>query len=110
MSNIITNSLDLLKKISSESEVKVEILKQDGEWREMHCTLDVNKIPEEKRPKTFSISKILSELDKFGNIRVYDLEKEGWRTVKFSGTRWLRTAKGEYYRVGEHEEDENGNP
>lgn len=104
MANVITDSLDLLKKISSEKEVRVEILKQNGEWREMHCTLDIAKIPEDKRPASFSIAKILEELESHGNIRVYDLEKEGWRTVKFSGTRWLKTANGTFYRVGEAEE------
>ena len=50
------------------------IHKANGEVREMICTLKTDLIPETKTTTTKSTK---------GNLTVYDLEKEGWRTVKF---------------------------
>tara|TARA_B100000927_G_scaffold290340_2_gene288924 strand:+ start:120 stop:473 length:354 start_codon:yes stop_codon:yes gene_type:complete len=50
------------------------IHKANGEVREMVCTLKTDIIPETKTNTEKSVK---------GNLTVYDVEAEGWRTVKF---------------------------
>jgi WYL_2, Sm-like SH3 beta-barrel fold len=83
---------DWVKGLLSNSEVKITFVKADGTDREMLCTLDGAKIPakpvmptnrpgpvdgiirESKRPR--------KEPDPH-SIRVYDLEKQEWRSFRF---------------------------
>jgi len=45
----VSNAIEFLQLIRLEKEVEVQFVKQDGTIRRMHCTLDFNKIPKEKR-------------------------------------------------------------
>ena len=83
---------DWVKGLLSNSVVKITFVKADGTDREMRCTLDGAKIPpkpvaptnsttpatgivrESKRPR--------KEPDPH-SIKVYDLEKQEWRSFRF---------------------------
>jgi len=60
--------------------VIVDFQKDDGTNREMVCTLDPNELPPESKPKgTGKPTKVNADL-----IKVWDLEKEGWRSFNLS--------------------------
>jgi len=81
--NDITSFWEQIKE-NEESIIKFE--KKDGTIRNMRCTLDFDKIPKEKIPKgTGSTSP--------GIIKVYDLEKRGWRSVTFERVLWIKESK-----------------
>jgi hypothetical protein len=84
---------DWVKGLLSNGEVTVTFTKADGTDREMLCTLDGAKIP----AKTISVSassavasdaivkenkKPRKEPDPH-SVRVYDLEKQEWRSFRF---------------------------
>lgn len=64
----------------------VEFTKVDGTKRVMKCTLDQSAIPEDKMPKPVVLKE--GEVAKEpkpenpGIVRVFDLEKQEWRTFK----------------------------
>jgi hypothetical protein len=76
---------ELVEKLLVE-EVTITFTKADGTDRTMLCTKQFSKIPQEFHPKTDKVVK----LDENGNvietdlISVWDLEKTGWRSFKFS--------------------------
>jgi len=70
----------LLEILHANADVLIEFTKVDGSTRKMHCTLMADKLPErvivegaEEKPKR----KVNPEI-----IRVWDLEKEAWRSFK----------------------------
>lgn len=69
---------ELLKKLSSEV-VTVTFIKKDGTERVMRCTKNLNLIPTEHQPKGES-----SVEAKEDNVRVFDIEKQGWRSFNYS--------------------------
>lgn len=92
MADTITNAIDFLEKIKSEKVVTIKFIKQDGTIRIMRCTLDFTLIPDEKKPKTFDFVRILKEMKNSGILRIFDVEKEEWRSVKFQSVEWLETS------------------
>jgi hypothetical protein len=52
----------------------VSFVKKDGTNREMRCTLNMSFIPQNKHPKSTVVS------DYGDIIRVYDVEKNEWRS------------------------------
>lgn len=90
--DIITSVLDFFQKISSEKEVTIKFQKKDGTIRIMKCTLDFEKIPNNKKPKNISMSKILSQIQKNHLVHVFDLEKQSWRSVPFNRVEWMETS------------------
>lgn len=91
MAEILTSSLDFLRKIKDEEEVIVKFIKKDGLTRVMKCTLDFTKIPKEKKPKGVDLIKILSKIHKSKILSVFDLEKQDWRSVPFERLEYLET-------------------
>lgn len=77
---IISNSISLLKLIKKSNNVTILFTKKDGNLRLMRCTLDFNKIPSEFRPKEYNIEQEL-KLIKQNILRVFDIEKQGWRSI-----------------------------
>ena len=81
-----------IKGLLSNSEVKVTFVKADGTDREMRCTLDGAKIPAKPIAPTNSTAPVdgivreskrpRKEPDPH-SIRVYDLEKQEWRSFRF---------------------------
>jgi len=80
---------DWLKTLLQATEVTVEFLKADGTPRAMRCTLDFDRIPQDKLPKPTAVpvdgivkeSKQRKEPDPH-TLRVFDLEKSEWRSFK----------------------------
>jgi len=76
--------LEVLRS-SDNQGVLVEFTKVDGSNRKMLCTLAESLIPEDARPKTKD-TEVIAEAET--NVaptacRVYDLEKQGWRSFRF---------------------------
>jgi Holliday junction resolvase len=91
VSETITSAIDFLNKIKVEKMVSIKFKKQDGTVRLMHCTLDFSKIPREKHPKGVDLAKILKLINDKHILRVYDLEKQDWRSVPFDRVDYLVT-------------------
>ncbi len=91
MSETITSAIDFLNKIKVEKTVSIKFKKLDGTVRLMHCTLDFSKIPKEKHPKGVDLAKILKLINDKHILRVYDIEKQDWRSVPFDRVDYLVT-------------------
>jgi hypothetical protein len=61
-----------------EGICRVTFTKKDGTERQMLCTLDMSGIPEEHQPKTDGNATAKNN----EAVRVYDLEKEAWRSFR----------------------------
>lgn len=72
---------EVLLKVLSEGQTTVQFTKKDGTLRTMNCTRDPKLIPSEYHPKTSEDNATLESSD---NIRVFDLENNGWRSFNFS--------------------------
>ena len=92
----ISSAIDFLQKISAEDVVFIKFTKKDGSDRIMRCTLNFNRIPKEFRPKGVSLKDILTQIKKNKILRVFDIEKIGWRSVPFDRTEWLKTDNKTY--------------
>ena len=75
---------DLVDRLK-QSVVNVVFTKADGSERLMNCTLKLENIPEDQRPK----SVIKSESDQ---IRVFDTDIDAWRSFNFGS---VKTIDGE---------------
>jgi len=87
-----------LWKIIKESEVTVEFIKKDKTKREMKCTLDFDKIPKKDYPK--SDIKEIDTLEKMKAKKIlamYDLEKQGWRSIPIDRLNWLKCNDIQYF-------------
>lgn len=72
---------EMLKELH-EGICVVVFEKVDGTERTMKCTLMEDRIPGEKKAKDKSAADFSEEV-----IRVYDLEKDGWRSFKISSVK-----------------------
>jgi hypothetical protein len=75
--------MEILEVLRSQDNkgVMVEFTKIDGTVRKMLCTLAKSLIPEDDYPKS---DKAKVETDVVPTVcRVYDLEKQGWRSFRF---------------------------
>lgn len=73
------NKSELLKNLS-EGSMRVTFTKKDGTDRVMLCTRSPVLIPTEHQPKG-ETQVVTEETD---NIRVFDVEAQGWRSFNFS--------------------------
>lgn len=73
------NKIELLNQLSS-SVATVTFTKKDGSLRTMKCTRSLDAIPAEHQPK--GETQIVTE--DTDNIRVFDVEANGWRSFNFS--------------------------
>jgi len=97
--SIISSAVEFWEKLYEAGEAQVKFVKKDGTIRIMKCTLDFEKIPKEKQPKSVNMSKILTLMQKSGIIHVYDLEKKDWRSVPFKSVDWLLTDDNIRYKI-----------
>ena len=74
---------DLIKTLS-EGVAVVTFTKKDGTERVMKCTRSPSFIPTEFQPKTSDEAETLEASD---NIRVFDVEKQGWRSFNYSSVK-----------------------
>lgn len=59
--------------------VTVTFTKKDGTERTMRCTRSTSYIPIEHAPKSDTSKEEVTD-----NIRVFDVEKQGWRSFNFT--------------------------
>ena len=59
--------------------VTVTFTKRDGTERTMRCTRSTSYIPLEQAPKSDTSKEEITD-----NIRVFDVENQGWRSFNFS--------------------------
>jgi len=100
MAETITSAIDFLRIIQMEKEVYVKFVKKDNTIRLMKCTLDFTKIPQDKRPKSVDLRKILTKIEKSKILSVFDLEKNEWRSIPFEKVEFLITTNKKMYRIG----------
>jgi len=81
---------DWVRSLLQVTEVTINFLKADGTAREMRCTLDWARIPEDKQPRdnSTSVDGIVRESRQRKkpdehSLRVFDLEKQEWRSFRF---------------------------
>lgn len=72
----------LIEQLSKDI-VTLSFTKKDGTERVMKCTRNLNLIPTEFQPK----SETKNESETGDNIRVFDIEKQGWRSFNFSSVK-----------------------
>jgi hypothetical protein len=82
MSNL-SAAMYFLGKLQKGGIIEVEFIKKDSSLRRMKCTLDFTKIPPDKRPKNTSLQDILKLITKNKILRVFDVEKNDWRSIPF---------------------------
>jgi len=98
-SQVIRNVIEFFQKVKDSEYVTVEFVKKDGSLRKMKCTLDFNKIPQDKRPKDVNIAKILNLVNVNKIVHVFDLEKMDWRSVPYDAVKWLEDDQNIKYNI-----------
>lgn len=73
------NKTELLNQLST-GVTTVTFTKKDGSLRTMNCTRNLSVIPAEHQPK--GETQIVTE--ETDNIRVFDVDANGWRSFNFS--------------------------
>ena len=100
---VIDNAISFLEKLRDPKTqfAVIKFIKKDGSVRLMKCTLDFERIPKDHAPKGVNLPQILKLLRVNKIIRVYDIEKMGWRSVPFKKVEWLETSDNVRYRIRE---------
>lgn len=77
----------------------VDFTKVDGTPRTMNCTLQMDLIPEDKRPKEAEVVEI-----KQGKApeacRVFDVDKQDWRSFRWDSITGLKIDGSQIFSVG----------
>jgi len=68
----------------------VVFTKKDGTEREMFCTLQENKIPTDKQPKSQASDSEIAGQGNDSAIRVFDTEKQEWRSFRWDSVKEVR--------------------
>ena len=97
---IISTAVQFRQRMRQEDYVKLKFIKKNLEERIMKATLNFERIPRQFRPKNVDLPRILTQLDKHKQLRVFDLEKQGWRTVPFESVEWVEDRLGARFRLG----------
>ncbi len=85
---ILTTAGEVVEFINTERFVLINYKKQDGTERFMWCTLDFTNVPGNKRPNGNGLGKTFKDIER-GLFRVFDLEIQEWRSIKFQNIVWL---------------------
>ena len=82
----MTDGMDLIGKLRdqlNEGWARVEFTKADGTDRSMLCTRNFVDVPDEHKPK--GEGKAKEDL-----LVVFDLEKQSWRSIRYSSIKsWI---------------------
>lgn len=87
--DLINDIIEFWEKIKGSKESLIKFVKKDGSVRLMRCTLDFKNIPKQHHPKNINTPGILKLAKNSKILRVYDLDKHGWRSVPFDKTEWI---------------------
>lgn len=95
--DVIETGIDFWNKMYEAKELTIKFRKKDGTTRIMRATLDFTKIPKEDYPqRNINIPKIIKNLQKNKIIRVYDLEKMGWRSIPIDRVEYVKIGSKQY--------------
>lgn len=103
----IDSAVEVLKRLKQSKIAVVFFIKKNGEKRIMKCTLDFTLIPKEKKPKDFKFENALAMIKK-NILRVFDVEKQEWRSIPVSSTQFIKTQDNKIYRVNLFKEKKGG--
>ena len=90
--NTIIRKSDFIKIISTSIENKVKFIKKDGSVRIMRFTTNLEKIPAKFHIKKSINKRTVSTPTSI--IHVFDLDKNGWRSIPLNRLQWLENGKG----------------
>jgi hypothetical protein len=96
--DIIDSAVEVLKRIKQSKVATIFFIKKNGEKRIMKCTLDFTLIPKEKKPKDFKFENALAMIKK-NILRVFDVEKQEWRSIPVSSAQFIKTQDNKLYKV-----------
>ena len=83
-------------KDSNVNNVRVTFTKKDGTEREMQCTLVQSRIPADKQPTTSKSLEEETNTQITGSaVRVFDQEKEEWRSFRWDSVKQVNFDIGE---------------
>lgn len=93
----IDNAIEFWNLIYQAKVVNIKFEKKDGQTRYMRATLDFAKIPKDKQPKkNVDLPKIIKLARKNKVVHVYDLDKDGWRSVNLDTVDYIEIGKKTY--------------
>jgi hypothetical protein len=84
----LLKAVEIIKEIKKKKIAIIKFIKRDKTERIMRYTLDFSLIPKSNVPKSITIENILKLAEK-GIIRVYDLDKAGWRSIPFNSIEFI---------------------
>ena len=93
---IITKAIDVITMLRNNIVAIKFIKKTTNETRIMKCTLNFKLIPDDKKPQTIDLPKILKYINTHKMIHVFDVEKEEWRTIPLLSGEWLQVGNIQY--------------
>ena len=103
---VITSAWELLRLLEDLDVATIKFIKKDGSVRLMKCTINLDIIPKRDYPKgllrgeRWRPSEMMKRAEVHKQVRVYDLEKNGWRTINFETAKWLRDEQsGRMYQI-----------
>jgi hypothetical protein len=94
----LDTGLEFWDKVFKADVVKLRFRKKNNEMRDMTATLNFTRIPKEDHPKTVNLKQIVNQIRKNKILHVYDIDKQGWRSVPFDRLSWVRIGNKIYYR------------
>ena len=95
----IDSAADFIEMVRNNLSVKLKFTKADGTVRIMKCTLNFSLIPKIDQPKELNLPKILKLIKNNKIIHVYDLEKQGWRSVPYDRTEWIENVESKRFKI-----------
>jgi hypothetical protein len=95
----ISDVITFLMRLIDSDIATIKFKKKDGTTRIMKCTLNFDRIPKEKHPKSVSLQKILKKIKENKILNVFDVEKSDWRAVPFLNVEWMETSDKKLYHI-----------
>lgn len=75
------------KALHDSKDLRIVFTKKDGTDREMFCTLNENKIPTDKLPKSEASNSTTIGSANESAIRVFDTIKQEWRSFRWDAVK-----------------------
>lgn len=102
----IKSAWELMRLLEDLDIATVKFIKKDQSVRIMRCTINLNLVPKKDHPKgvknkeQWKPSDMMKRAEVHHQVRVYDLDKEGWRTINFDTAEWVKDLKSNVmYRI-----------
>lgn len=80
---------DWIRGLLHVQSAKITFVKADGTQRDMLCTLNWQKIPQDKLPKSATVKESV-ETNEPEALRVFDIELGEWRSFRYDRIRSIQ--------------------